>query len=179
MLLAECPPTIKSAFSNALLAVAQSSSGNVRLASFLLDEWENNDTPSTQVINIVHIQTLLLLIIDADWRCSPSLPSLLARAVALANTMRLWKYSSIQVPSDPDTDHNLCIRSWWSLVLMDGWHAVGMGKPTLIPATSIVAPPGLETLIGDVCFQLTRKSNLYCIMSNVADSRQRNVEAFG
>lgn len=156
-LLSLCPNNVRSAFINALLAVAQSSSGNVKLASALIHDWETSDEPRTQAVNIVHVQTLLLLIIDADWRCSPSLPSLLARAVALANTMRLWKYPSLSEASEPDSDDHLCVRIWWSLVLMDRWHAVGTGQPVLIPSASVVAPANLESITGDLCFQLTRK----------------------
>lgn len=166
-LLLSCPDTIRSAFINALLAVAQSSSGNVKLASALVHDWETSDTPQARVVNIVHAQTLLLLIIDADWRCSPSLPSLLARAVALANTMRLWQYTSLESAGEPDSDEHLCIRIWWSLVLMDRWHAVGTGQPVLIPSTSVVAPAGLEVVTGDLCFQLTRT---FCIVYSIREA---------
>jgi hypothetical protein len=155
-LLGSCPASVRMAFVHALLAVAQSSSGDVRLASALLNEWESDDSPRSLPVNIVHAQALLLLIIDADWRGSPTLPSLLSRAVALANTMKLWRYTTIPAAADPDSDDSLCIRIWWSLVLMERWHATGTGKPVQIPDSSAVAPPGLEALVGDVCFHLIR-----------------------
>ena len=159
-LLAECPSSVRTAFVHALLAVAQSSSGNVKLANSLLSDWENNESPRTQAVNIVHAQALLLLAIDADWRRSPTVSSILGRAVVLANSMGLWKLPTILPESDADSDDNLCIRIWWSLVLMDRWHAVGSGKPVLIPDASVVVPHGLATVVGDQSCYLVRKLRL-------------------
>lgn len=158
-LLALSPDEIRRAFVPALLAVSHSPSGNAKLASSLLNEWESNDAVALHSGNIVHMQTLLLLIIDADSRASPALPFLLARAVALANSMKLWKYSSVDVASEQDSDEQLCMRLWWSLVLMDRWHAAGTGKPSQIPDSSTVAPPGLVNVLGEGCFHLIRKSH--------------------
>ncbi|KAF4122706.1 Fungal specific transcription factor domain [Geosmithia morbida] len=167
-LLAACNPLVKTAFANALLAVAQSSSGNVKLANFLLSSWESSDSPPSQATNIVHAQALLLLLIDADWRGSSStLPSLLGRAVSLANTMRLWRYTAPQPGSDADSDENLGIRIWWSLVLMDRWHAVGTGSPVLIPDSSVVMPPDLDTILGETCSRLLRLSKVQSKISQV------------
>lgn len=151
---------MRTAFANALLAVAQSSSGNVKLANFLLSSWESGDAPPSQATNIVHAQALLLLLIDADWRGSSTLPALLGRAVSLASTMKLWRYAAPQPGSDPDSDDNLGMRIWWSLVLMDRWHAVGTGSPVMIPDTSVVMPPGLDSVLGETCARLLRKSSL-------------------
>jgi hypothetical protein len=134
-----------------------SSGGDTKLASALLNEWESNEASHTQATNIVHAQALLLLIIDADWRSSPTLPFLLARAVALANSMKLWRYTPMESASEPDSDDQLCVRIWWSLILMDRWYAAGTGKPAQIPDSSVVAPPGLENMLGEVCFYLVRK----------------------
>jgi len=165
-LLAECPSSVRTAFVHALLAVAQSSSGNVKLANSLLSDWENDESPRTQAINIVHAQALLLLAIDADWRRSPTVSSILGRAVVLANSMGLWKLPTILPESDVDSDDNLCIRIWWSLVLMDRWHAVGSGKPVLIPDASVVVPHGLASVVGDQCCYLVRLSKC---MNRVAE----------
>jgi hypothetical protein len=43
---------------------------------------------------------------------------------------------------------------------MDRWHAVGSGKPVLIPDASIVVPHGLATVVGDQCCYLVRKLRL-------------------
>lgn len=64
----------------------------------------------------------------------------------------------METASDPDSDDQLCVRIWWSLILMERWHATGTGKPAQIPDTSVVAPPGLENILGEVCFYLISKS---------------------
>lgn len=156
-LLTQCPLSVQTAFVNALPAVSIKS-GDTKVASSLLNEWESSEITPTQATNIVHAQTLLLLIIDADWRSSSTLPFLLSRAVALANSMKLWRYTPMESASEPDSDDQLCVRIWWSLILMDRWHAAGTGKPAMIPDSSVVAPPGLENMLGEVCFYLIRKS---------------------
>ncbi len=147
---------MRSAFVAALSAVGQSSSGDVQHASNLLHEWESSDAPRSRAAEIVHAQSLLLLIIDADWRSGTTLPFLLARAVALANTMKLWKSSGVDATLDADSDESLCVRIWWSLVLMDRWYAAGTGKPSQIPDHSVVAPAGLENTVGETCFYFIR-----------------------
>ncbi|KAL7938716.1 hypothetical protein V8C35DRAFT_288967 [Trichoderma chlorosporum] len=158
-LLSQCPSTVRTAFITALQAIGQSS-GDTQTASSLLHEWESSEAPHSRATDIVHAQTLLLLIIDADWRASSQLPFLLARAVALANTMKLWKFTPIESATESDSDDQLCVRIWWSIVLMDRWHAAGTGKPAQIPDSSVVAPAGLENTLGEVCYYLIRLSKL-------------------
>lgn len=155
-LLSQCPPPLRAAFSIALLSVGQGSSGDVKHASGLLHEWESGDAPRSRATDIVHAQTLLLLIIDADWQSSSTLPFLLARAVALANSMKLWKLVPAE-SADPDSDDQLSVKIWWSLVMMDRWHAAGTGKPAQIPDSSVVARAGLQATVGEVCFHFIRK----------------------
>jgi hypothetical protein len=156
-LLEHCPQSIRNAFLTALLSAVQPQDGDVKRASALLAEWESSENPRSRAINIVHAQTLLLLIIDADWRASPSLPFLLARAVALANTMKLWHSASVEPPSEIDSEDELGVRIWFSLVLMDRWYAAGTGRPALIPDSSVVIPPGLVETVGETCFHLIRE----------------------
>ncbi|KAH7157685.1 hypothetical protein B0J13DRAFT_176629 [Dactylonectria estremocensis] len=170
-LLAQCPNSVRTAFVNALPAVTLAL-GDVKLASSLLNEWESSEAPHSLAANIVHAQTLLLLIVEADWRSSPTLPFLLARAVALANSMKLWRYTPMESASEPDSDDQLCVRIWWSLILMDRWHAAGTGKPAQIPDSSVVAPPGLENILGEVCFYLVRLSKLLNRVSHVVSTLQ-------
>lgn len=156
-LLAQTPSPVRSAFIAALSAVGQSSIGDVQHASDLLHEWESSDAPRSRAAEIVHAQSLLLLIIDADWRSGATLPFLLARAVALANSMKLWKSSVGDDAEGAESDDALCVRIWWSLVLMDRWYAAGTGKPSQIPDHSVVAHAGLENTVGETCFYFIRK----------------------
>lgn len=160
-LLAQCPLSVRTAFEIALLAVGQSTAGDVQQASALLHDWESSEVPRSRATDIVHAQTLLLLIIDADWRSVSTLPFLLSRAVGLANSMKLWKLPA----ADPagaalDSDDALCTRVWWSLIGMDRWYAAGTGKPAQIPDNSVVAPAGLEVILGETCYYFTRLSKL-------------------
>ena len=155
-LLAQASPAVRTAFTLALPCVGQPESGDVKIASSLLHEWEASRTVGTRATDIVHALTLLLLIIDADWRATSALPFLLARAVALAHSMKLWAFKPAEAAQDADSDDQLQVRMWWSLVLMDRWHAAGTGQPSQIPDSSAVFPAGLEATLGEVPFHLIR-----------------------
>lgn len=159
-LLAQCPEPVTMAFVLALQAVGQSGGSDVKQASMLLHDWESSDAPRTRAADIVHAQTLLLLIVDADWRTASTLPFLLSRAVALANTMKLWRFNPVEEIQASDSEDMLALRIWWSLVLMDRWYAAGTGKPAQIPDSSVVIPPGLENAVGEICFNFIRKCTL-------------------
>lgn len=148
---------MRTAFSLTLPYVGQTSTGDAKVASSILHEWESSDAPRSRATDMVHAQTLLMLIIDADWRATSTLPFLLARGAALANTMKLWKLSTAEASSDNDSDEQICVRIWWSLVLMDRWHAAGTGHPPQVPERSTIIPWGLEHSVGEVCFYLVRK----------------------
>ncbi|QUC23724.1 uncharacterized protein UV8b_07965 [Ustilaginoidea virens] len=176
-LLSRAPAAVRTAFSLALPCVGQSSSGDAKIASSVLHEWESSGIARTRATDIVHAQTLLMLIIDADWRASSTLPFLLARGVALANTMKLWKMPTVDVESENDSEDQLCVRIWWSLVLMDRWHAAGTGQPPLISDRSAVIPAGLENIIGEVSFYLLRLSKLLNRISFVISTLQAGASA--
>lgn len=159
-LLVASPSPVRTGFLNAVMAIAQPAGGNAKLASSLLNDWENSDSPRTTAANIVHAQALILLIIDADMRASSTLPFLLSRAVTLANSMKLWKMSDMTAAAEADSDAQLCVKIWWSLVLLDRWHAAGTGKPLLIPETSVVIPSGLDEIVGESRFYLIRLSKV-------------------
>ncbi|PFH59879.1 hypothetical protein XA68_11737 [Ophiocordyceps unilateralis] len=166
-LLSQCPSSLREAFRIALVTAAQQgTAGDVKHADALLREWENSDVPSSRASDMVHAQTLLLLSIDADRRELPTLSSLLARAVALANSMKLWKLVTVDA-TDGDSDDALLLKIWWSLILMDRWHAAGTGKPVLIPDSSVVAMAGLAAVVGEICFYLTRLSKVLVKIANV------------
>ncbi|KAG6034723.1 hypothetical protein E4U41_006404 [Claviceps citrina] len=176
-LLSASSPAVRTAFVHTLPYVGQTSHGDTKIASSILHEWENSDAPRSRATDIVHAQTLLMLIIDADWRASSTLPFLLARGVALANTMKLWKLSSVDLGSETDSNEQICARIWWSLVLMDRWHAAGTGHPPQIPERSTVIPSGLENIVGEVCFYLVRLSKLLNRISFVISTLQAGATA--
>ncbi|KAF3801699.1 Glucose transport transcription regulator RGT1 [Colletotrichum gloeosporioides] len=170
--LAQCPGLLREAFVEALSGTMHSyptfqsgNPGDVRLAHTLLVEWEAGDSASrSPAANIVFLQTLLLMVIEADNRQLGSIgapkESLLGRAVAGANALKL--YQSKLEPSEAefgvDTDSQLRVRIWWSLVLLDRWHAVGTAVPCLIRDESVVVVPGLKAIVGEVPLLLIRAS---------------------
>jgi len=117
--------------------------------------------------NLVHLQTLLLMAIEAD-NSGPAgttpngTPSAawLGNAVGLAYSMKLHKHEAIadkNPENDQDSDGKLARRIWWSLVIMDRLHAASTSSPVLIPDSSVVVYPEDQALLGDGPYHLARK----------------------
>ncbi|CAK7209956.1 hypothetical protein SCUCBS95973_000621 [Sporothrix curviconia] len=195
--LAQCPQFLQDAFVVALRSVADALSsiaptGLARVANALLAQWETEDGPRTSLHELVHLQTLLLLAIEADTHGPAALKghhgglsktALLSRAVAVAYEMDLPKEqlgatvaaisSTAADPSlpeatgaDADTESRLALRAWWSLVVLDRWNAMALGKSLLIPVRTVVLSPGLRSLLGETAFQFTKLS--YLLGSSIA-----------
>jgi hypothetical protein len=124
-------------------------------------------------MNLVHLQTLVLTAIATDNYGPPSLKgehggapkaSILGRAVGLAYSMRLHLSGLQQVDghdgSDHDSDDNVATRTWWTLIMLDRWHAIGTASPLFIPNDSVVVLPSLNVLLGDGAYHLARLSNI-------------------
>jgi hypothetical protein len=136
--------------------------------------------------NLIYLQIMLLLAIEADNRdpastrgqAGPPQSVWLGSAVGLAYSMKLHvqKMSSQQSENDPDSDDKLARRIWWSLVIMDRWHAASTASPLLIPDTSVVVYPEDQALLGENVYQLARESTvrkLSFLSSNVFRSIHR------
>ena len=131
----------------------------------------NSRTFST---NLVFLQAMLLMAIEADnrdpGRAQDGFPQSywLGSAVGLAYSMRLHaqKVLGQQTGSDPDSDPKLLRRLWWSLVIMDRWHAASTSSPLMIPEASVTVFPEDRVLLGENLYQLGRKlsnRNMRCI----------------
>lgn len=141
----------------------------------ILAEWEAQDgEPRTPSTHIIHLQTLLLLLIEVDTRpaacSSPLKESLLGRAIGAAWAMKLYHARAEKPPkgegeansdlnsdSDPDSESHLRVKLWWSLVLLDRWHAVATGTQTMIRNESTVVYHGLESIVGEMTFWMIRE----------------------
>ncbi|KAK2013873.1 hypothetical protein LZ32DRAFT_529648 [Colletotrichum eremochloae] len=170
--LAQCPGLLREAFMEALSGTIHSfpsfqsgNAGDVRLAHTLLVEWEASDSASrTPVASLVFLQTLLLMIIEADNRPLGSIgapkESLLGRAVASANALKLYqaKADLSDAEAGADTESQLRVRIWWSLVMLDRWNAVGAAVPSLIRDESVVVSASLKVVVGEVQYLLIRAS---------------------
>merc|ERR1712225_157642 len=83
----------------------------------------------------------------------------LGGAVGVSYSMKLHLHKPFDklTENDPDTDEKLGRRLWWSLVIMDRWHASSTAGPSLIPDSSVVVYPEDQALLGDDLYQLARK----------------------
>ncbi|KAL2069887.1 hypothetical protein VTL71DRAFT_14566 [Oculimacula yallundae] len=174
-----CPATLREAFHEALLAAVRSHPSPTpynseppsprRAAQFLaLTDLESSSIQAFST-NIVYLQTMLLLATEAENR-PPSTPghegqsrsrsAWLGGAVGVAYSMKLHlhKPSTNSTENDPDSDENLARRIWWTLVIMDRWHASSTASPSLIPDSSVVVYPEDQALLGDDLYQLARLS---------------------
>ncbi|KAI0168990.1 hypothetical protein GGR52DRAFT_500463 [Hypoxylon sp. FL1284] len=178
--LAQCPPSLREAFVEALYGTMQSfvsiqglyTNGDAGSAARLVADWELDSSPRTATMNLVHLQTLILIAISTDnygptslkgEHGGPSKASSLGRAVGLAYSMRLH-VSGLEMNADsqlePDSSENVAIRAWWTLVMLDRWNAIGTASPLFIPNDSVVIPPSLNLVLGENAYHLARLSNI-------------------
>jgi hypothetical protein len=183
--LSQCPPLLQNAFIEAFYGTMQScvsapglyTHGDIGSATRMVAEWESDPTsPRNYLINLVHLQTLVLMAIGTDNYGPPSLKgehggpskaSILGRAVGLAYSMRLHMASigaSTDVKQNNDSDENIAVRTWWTLVMLDRWNAISTASPLFIPNDSVVILPGLVPILGENVYHLTRK---YIFLSTV------------
>ncbi|KAH8666284.1 hypothetical protein BX600DRAFT_511229 [Xylariales sp. PMI_506] len=174
-----CTPLLRAAFIEALHSAVQSfpsfngTYGNdLASAARLIADWETDMAPRQDVVNLVHLQTLILIAIATDnygpaalkgEHGGASKSNILGRAVGLAYSMRLHLAQvdeNIEVPPDVDSDENVTIRTWWTLIMLDRWNAISTASPLFIPNESVVILPSLELLMGQNVYHLTRLSNI-------------------
>lgn len=126
-----------------------------------------NVTGRTFATNLVFLQVMLLMAIEADNR-DPARGQVgfpqsywLGSAVGLAYSMKLHaqKILGQQSDNDPDSEDKLSRRIWWSAVIMDRWHAASTSSPLMVPDTSLVIFPEDRVLVGENLYQLARKFN--------------------
>ncbi|KAI0830018.1 hypothetical protein F5Y06DRAFT_208455 [Hypoxylon sp. FL0890] len=178
--LTQCPPLLRDAFAEALYLTMQSFVSvpglytNVDIGSItrMVTDWEADPTPRSPVMNLVHLQTLILTAIATDNYSIPSLKgehggpskaSLLGRAVGLAYSMRLHISSaemSVDAQLQPDSNENIAIRAWWTLIMLDRWNAISTASPLFIPNDSVVILPSLNSILGEHVYHLARLSNI-------------------
>ncbi|KAK3492811.1 uncharacterized protein B0T23DRAFT_150300 [Neurospora hispaniola] len=180
-MLSQCPPVLQEAFYHALFAMLNpmlpESAGRENCNSLtshgLLNEWDSQPrTVSSPVADLVCLQTLIMLIIEADYggisavkgqRGGPKKLSLLGEAVGLGYIMKLHLAPPPDVnPNmdlDLDSEKNIALRAWWTLVALDRWNAVGTAAPSMI-SSDVVVTPGLRNIMGDVVYNYTKISFL-------------------
>jgi hypothetical protein len=132
----------------------------------LLKTWDRDSQIVSDVTDLIHLQALVMVVIEAGARDGattqrrPTVPSLLWQAIGLGMSMELYKAEPDAVPGpefDMDSDDNVAIRVWWTLVMLDRWHAIGTASRVLIPNDMVVMLPGLKFILGEVGYNLIRK----------------------
>ncbi|KAI0894591.1 hypothetical protein F4806DRAFT_497837 [Annulohypoxylon nitens] len=178
--LAHCPPPLRDTFVEALYLSMQSfvsvpglyTTADIGSVTRMIAEWESDSTPRTPVMNLVHLQILILTALMTDNYEVPSLKgehggpskaSILGRAVGLAYTMRLH-VSGLETTLDgqleSDSSENIAIRAWWTLIMLDRWNAISTASPLFIPNDSVVILPSLISVLGENVYHLARLSNI-------------------
>ncbi|KAI1451541.1 hypothetical protein F4805DRAFT_451072 [Annulohypoxylon moriforme] len=178
--LAQCPPPLRDAFIEALYLSMQSfvsvpglyTTADIGSVTRMIAEWESDSTARTPIVNLVHLQTLILTALMTDNYEVPSLKgehggpsksSILGRAVGLAYTMRLHVSGLETTPDnqmEPDSSENIAIRAWWTLIMLDRWNAISTASPLFIPNDSVVILPSLNSVLGENVYHLARLSNI-------------------
>ncbi|KXJ89702.1 hypothetical protein Micbo1qcDRAFT_121397 [Microdochium bolleyi] len=181
LMLSHCPPLLRDAFIEALYVAMQSfvsipglyTNGNISSACRLATDWEADTSRRTSTVQLVHLQTLILIAIATDNHGPLSLrgehggaskASILGRAVGLAYSMRLHlsslDTSRIDTELDLDCEENIRVRSWWALVMLDRWNAIATASPLLIPNESVVLVPDMSLVLGESVYHLARLSKI-------------------
>ncbi|KAH8816177.1 hypothetical protein F5884DRAFT_212493 [Xylogone sp. PMI_703] len=134
---------------------------------FILAAQYESSTSRSASTNLIYLQAMMLLAIEADnsaaalhGESSSSRSVLLGAAVGLAYSIKLHLHKQPDKLSenDPDSDEKLSRRVWWSLVIMDRWHAASTGTPLLIPDSSVVTYPEDQNILGDAIYNIARMS---------------------
>jgi hypothetical protein len=175
-LIAQCPAHLREAFLEAFEGALKHTQGSLaetggdaRTANRLLTEWETEGNRRSLQTDLVHLQTLILMAMETDshgplsirgYHGGPAKGSFIGRAISLAYSMGLHLAKIDPLADDEldlDVEDKVALRAWWSLVMLDRWHAVGAALPAQIPNDTVVILPGLKYLMGDGPFTLLCK----------------------
>ncbi|KAK3945661.1 glucose transport transcription regulator RGT1 [Diplogelasinospora grovesii] len=188
-LLSQCPHTLQQAFHNAFVAVVKPflpafhrhMPGDSLTANRLLGEWEAQCEPRPKGANLIYLQCLIMMAIEADFvditfvkdPGGPPKSATLGRAIGLGFSLKLHIYNEDLPPSpDSDQDDNLhvALRAWWSLVMLERWNAIGTATPSLITRESVPFVPNLRHVLGDVVMAMIELSSIIAPIQNVLAS---------
>ncbi|KAE8453456.1 hypothetical protein EG329_010317 [Mollisiaceae sp. DMI_Dod_QoI] len=170
------PVTLKMAFYEALHLAVRSFPSSIhqpvelqstrKAAHLLLSAQFDNHTPRSFPTDLLHLQTLLLLAIA--FNNSPSVAlrpqfaltksNWLVEAVELAYSMKLHQQKHEVPGDDMESDEKVARRLWWALITMDRWSAFSLGRPALIPDSSITVHVDEQPVLGESPYHLARLS---------------------
>ncbi|PQE17697.1 C6 finger domain-containing protein [Rutstroemia sp. NJR-2017a BVV2] len=173
--LAACPGPVRDAFFEALYAAIRTFPSatpleprNTKQAiNLMTTALYDNPSVRSPTTNLIYLQTMMLLAIEAgnrpydlsreDATHTPS--PWLGTSVGFAYSMRLHIHKNLDKSNnDPDSDDKLARRVWWSLIVMDRWHAAITTSPVLIPETTAQIYPEDRPVLGEAFYFLARLS---------------------
>lgn len=179
ILLSGCPATLQDAFCSALLGLVlvfspQSGAGvqengdSPPSTQQLLSQYESEQFDRSRENDIVYFQTLAMAAIRSgtlgplEREHEPDLAAIVGKAVGAGVSLRLFEMVPDPAPSqglDVDSDDNVALRAWWTLVVFTQWNSISRSVPVLIDQDTAVILPGLRYITGDPVYHLARKSS--------------------
>ena len=152
---------------NAAAPAADSSVGSSikkaaeQLAAVQLEDLGNRSVSE----NLVYLQALLLMSLASSASGPTKAPQSAwfnqALNVAISLGLHLNHPHEHVAGSDLDTNGKLCRRAWLAFVVMDRWHAAGLGVPQLTNDSQAKLYPQDTELLGDVGTRFARKYPIY------------------
>lgn len=163
--LANAPPVLKDAFLEALYVAVRPPADSVatrRAASLVSACQFDSTTTKTLSDSLLLLSAQILMAIEAgnhgpsSARGAGSQAVWLGAAVGHAFALKLHTSHAAEGEDDDSTD-KLARRIWWSLVILDRFHASGTSSPLLIPDTSAVLRLDDIGVLGEQLYHLARK----------------------
>lgn len=155
------------ALNAALYAVTSTLTGNhnpdeTRRANNFITQSMQDDFAQARMFNggrFILLAAVTLMAIEAGHRSNSvgSQSAYLGQGIALAQDLRLHAYQEGTHPDD-DSDEQLGRRLWWTLVLIDRFHASGKAVPLMIPESSVVLYKEDAQNLGAQTYELARIS---------------------
>lgn len=171
--LTQCNPLVRHAFTEALDSMVKSFAavdnvhGCLVTANKMLALFEAEGSKHSPTSDLIYMQCLILMIINTDNHGpialrneheGPTKASLLGRAAGTAYAMGLPQEAMRMGDAiEEETEQNIRVRAWWSLVVLDRWHSISTATPLLISGDTVVLPQHLKAILGEANYRLTRE----------------------
>lgn len=120
--------------------------------------------------NLVYLQTMILMVIQADKRgpstddgqVGPARSMWLEAAIGLANALRVNLVGSRDLFAGEDLDSDDCLgrRAWYVMFMLDRWQAISVMTPLMISETAFAAIPEDRALLGEMAFHMAGLSRI-------------------
>ena len=175
--LGKTPASVRLAFLEAVNAVISSCPGALvttpssaqtnKIAHELLNSYQyETDSPHKVLAKLVFIQASMLMVLALDmsgpsnYQIHPGVSKdiWLGMATGMTKSLKLHDTRTCQehFTDDVDSLELVARRTWWSLVIMERWHACGTTTPLSIPDSIVELAPGDAILLGESVYNFAR-----------------------